>query len=335
MKIEMGESLFYSWLRHVKDCQIVQTNWKPSPQWVVLHIEELEKLWTNAALEFEEKFGYKVFKKTSSLSQFLRQAECDVLGSSIQEDATLYYAVDVAFHEGGLSYGSREETVVKIITKCIRTALCLYGYLDAKSAEIVFAAPKITPSVLHDVTPCIQHINKFFAEQGFQFKMRLICNEEFNTLVLNPILIASEGVADTAELFLRAYQLVSMFSESEKKLPQKVKQKTVSIKEVPSLDSYNELKIGKLAQTVLRSILEDGNITSEELQWMQSAQYSKQMFDLQYPLLVAEKDSFDPVRYYVKPLSIRGERYYICSQWFETSANNDRPYLLRWIEQHT
>ena len=28
MKIEMGESLFYSWLRHVKDCQIVQTNWK-------------------------------------------------------------------------------------------------------------------------------------------------------------------------------------------------------------------------------------------------------------------------------------------------------------------
>ena len=30
MKIEMGESLFYSWLRHVKECQIVQTNWKVS-----------------------------------------------------------------------------------------------------------------------------------------------------------------------------------------------------------------------------------------------------------------------------------------------------------------
>lgn len=33
MKIEMGESLFYSWLRHVKECQVVQTNWKPSPSW--------------------------------------------------------------------------------------------------------------------------------------------------------------------------------------------------------------------------------------------------------------------------------------------------------------
>ena len=30
MKIEMGESLLYSWLRHVKECQIVQTNWKVS-----------------------------------------------------------------------------------------------------------------------------------------------------------------------------------------------------------------------------------------------------------------------------------------------------------------
>lgn len=32
MKIEMGESLFYSWLRHVKECQIVQTNWKVSAE---------------------------------------------------------------------------------------------------------------------------------------------------------------------------------------------------------------------------------------------------------------------------------------------------------------
>ena len=33
MKIEMGESLIYSWLRHEKLCQLVQTNWKVSPFW--------------------------------------------------------------------------------------------------------------------------------------------------------------------------------------------------------------------------------------------------------------------------------------------------------------
>ncbi len=30
MKIEVGESLCYSYLRHVKQCPIVQTNWKAS-----------------------------------------------------------------------------------------------------------------------------------------------------------------------------------------------------------------------------------------------------------------------------------------------------------------
>lgn len=46
MKIEMGESLFYSWLRHVKECQIVQTNWKASPQWQLQHEDKLIEIAT-------------------------------------------------------------------------------------------------------------------------------------------------------------------------------------------------------------------------------------------------------------------------------------------------
>ena len=126
---------------------------------------------------------------------------------------------------------------------------------------------------------------------------------------MKPILIASEGVADTAELFLRAYQLFSMF-ENEKTPRTKVLQTPKALKPLTSdvsIDSYNELKIGKLAQTVLRGILESGTMTEEELQLLQTAHYSKQMFDLQYPLLVSEDNSFDPVRYYAKPLVINGK----------------------------
>ena len=43
MKIEMGESLFYSWLRHVKECQIVQTNWKVSSQWQLSNADALKE----------------------------------------------------------------------------------------------------------------------------------------------------------------------------------------------------------------------------------------------------------------------------------------------------
>ena len=33
MKIEMGESLLQSYLKHVKNCLISQTNWKTSSNW--------------------------------------------------------------------------------------------------------------------------------------------------------------------------------------------------------------------------------------------------------------------------------------------------------------
>lgn len=44
MKVEMGESLFYSWLGHVKECLVVQTNWKPSPSWSLQNEEALQQL---------------------------------------------------------------------------------------------------------------------------------------------------------------------------------------------------------------------------------------------------------------------------------------------------
>ena len=119
MKIEMGESLFYSWLRHVKACQIVQTNWKVSPQWPLQHEEELAELLSATDNLFSTKYGYKVFKKNTSLSQIIQQGECDAVGLSIANGRVSTYAVDVAFHEAGLNYGSKETTICKIIAKSV------------------------------------------------------------------------------------------------------------------------------------------------------------------------------------------------------------------------
>lgn len=141
MKIEMGESLFYSWLRHVKECQIVQTNWTTSGQWTLLHEDKLEEIKSVTAKFFSEKYGYDIYKKTASLSQLLQQAECDALGVAVQDGANKIYAVDVAFHEAGVNYGDRDTTIKKIITKCLRTAMCIYGYLDAREAEVIIGNP--------------------------------------------------------------------------------------------------------------------------------------------------------------------------------------------------
>lgn len=215
MKIEMGESLFNSWLRHVKECQIVQNSWKISPSWKLQHETDLFSLMQAADQLFSAKYNYSIFKKNSSLSQILRQGECDVIGISLQNGLSHIYAVDVAFHESGLQYGNRPETVMKVVAKIIRTAMCLWGYMGCKEGEIIFASPKITPAVLKDILPCVEDINNIFTDNGFRFKASIVANSDFHHFILRPILEMSGNVADTSELFMRSYQLYHMFTNNK------------------------------------------------------------------------------------------------------------------------
>jgi hypothetical protein len=66
---------------------------------------------------------------------------------------------------------------------------------------------------------------------------------------------------------------------------------------------------------------------------MQTKEYSKDTFDIQYPLLqkASLTNGESPKRYYSSPLKIDGEDYFLCSEWYEVPANNDRPYLLKWL----
>ena len=170
----------------MKKCQIVQTNWKVSPQWQLQNEAALDRLEKETDAFFTDKYGYRIFKQNASLSQILLQGECDTVGISIQSGRNQVYAVDVAFHEAGLNYGTREKTVMKIVAKTVRTAMCLYGYMGCRDAELIFTSPKINSATLGDITPCIKDLNHLFRQEGYDFRARIIANEEFNTLVLQP-----------------------------------------------------------------------------------------------------------------------------------------------------
>lgn len=321
MKIEMGESLIYSWLRHVKDCQIVQTNWKTTSQWNLLHLMELEQIKEETATYFHDKYGYNIYKKSASLSQILQQGESDVIGISFSSKAITTYAVDVAFHEGGLGYGSKDETIMKIVNKCIRTAMCLYGYMDVRNAQIIFASPKINKAVLSIAEPCISEAQKILRNLGYEFTFRIIANESFKTAILDPILMLSDDIADTGELFLRSYQMLQMFDEGADK---------VSIEKRQGPDSFNEMKIGKLAQAMIPKLLQSGKVPDDEIERMFTLEYSKETFTLTYPVLAKVDERYESERYYVTPIQVKGKSCVLCSQWFE----NDRPYLDKWIAKH-
>jgi len=344
MKIEIGESLLLSWLKHIKECQLVQTNWKASSKWELKHKEALVQLMKNSSEVFKTKFGYDLYKGNNGIDQVLTQAEIDVMGISFDEHEQHIYAIDVAFHEAGLNYGTKEETVTRVIKKCIRTAMCIYGYFEINSGTIIFASPKINPSVINDINACIDDVSSVLSTLNVRFKIRIIANEDFSDKILEPVLNVLGDVADTSELFIRSLQMYNLFAGKKPKqnndgirnIVQKKISPNLEAIEYNGVDGLEEMKIGVIVRTVLRKMLENGEVTKEEIKKMQTKEYSKETFDVQYPLLqkASLTNGESPRRYYSSPVKIYNEDYFLCSEWYEVLANNDRPFLLKWMALH-
>lgn len=103
-------------------------------------------------------------------------------------------------------------------------------------------------------------------------------------------------------------------------------------------DPYPNMKIGEIAKQILRNRLSKG-ISEQELMNLQNAEYSKQFLGVNYPVLaksryVNDKNGNLHSRYYAKQVKINNKLFFLCSEWYETPANNDRPYLINWLKTH-
>ena len=96
---------------------------------------------------------------------------------------------------------------------------------------------------------------------------------------------------------------------------------------------FEDYSVGQLANQKLREIIEKG-ISSELLEDLQNRDYCKTNFGVNFPVLLKDEGNGKPNRYYAQPLSVNGQSFFLTSEWYQTSSNNDRPHLLRWLKDH-
>jgi hypothetical protein len=289
MKIEIGESLIFSWLRHVLGCPIAQTNWKPSPTWPIRHEASLaadfEKLRETAG----QRLGFEVFKK-SSFHQFIRQAEIDIFGLRFDGSGFTGIAVDSAFHEAGVNYG--KETVSRILKKLIRTAFGLEAYFDLHKADIVFATPKMGKDAWDDLQGCWPALQSILGDcaslSANRMNLRIVANDDFVKEIIQPILDRMDDVADTSELFLRAQQLVRLCEVTPRQ--RRIHQSSAAARPV----SDGELKIGEHVRQTIARLADAERLTPLVLEQLTDPLYCKRTFNLGHPFLKS-LDSAEPM----------------------------------------
>ena len=328
MKIEMGESLFLSWLRHVKQCQIVQLNWKPSNSWELTNEQEIETLVHEGRNYCQQKYGCELFgtKEGQDYTQILSQGEIDVFGIELTGRAIkAIYAVDVAFHEGGLIYGTTDETITRVIKKMLRASFILIGYFGMKVGEIIFASPKVSPKPYKLLNEAIQDINQMMQKQGFQFVFKFYANEEFTTHIINPVVQVSHQVADTSELFMRSIKLYNLADG----MPVRNKRTLTLDTSAPGTD---EIKIGQLVRTAFNELFENNKISTDLARSLMEPEYSKRTFKLQHPVLKAFDNGKSLAqqtggRYWSETFG--DGKYLVCNDWYD----RHRPSFVEWMKQ--
>ena len=198
MKIEVGESLGYSYLRHVKKCWLVQATWKVSDRWSEhrrMSDTELENLFR----EMQDEFGEDTFGK-AKVNQVVRQAEIDVVGVDFSGGI---HALEVAFHEYGLRYGDDPDS--RILKKLLRTYLILRAYHGSdRKLHIAFLSPKVNPADAKLLTTAFDRLKK---KKYPKVTWSLLINSDFRGKVLQATLKEAKTTADSSELFVRAMRL--------------------------------------------------------------------------------------------------------------------------------
>jgi hypothetical protein len=106
-------------------------------------------------------------------------------------------------------------------------------------------------------------------------------------------------------------------------------------KAVNNLDS---IKVGVLVQTTMKKIVSAQLLSDDRVRLLQDASYCKSTFDINYPLL--KKVAWGPPlteqmkingynRYWAEEEMINGERYLICSQWYD----KNKPRFIKWVKE--
>lgn len=202
MKIEMGESLMQSYLKHINGCFMTQTNWKTLRSWKKSNEDKAK-----AKFEKIKKEYPNIFSEKTKFEKMLNQAELDVIG--IANDKI--YMVEIAFHEQGLRYGNDDNKVRdRVLKKMIRAYLIWKIYFSNYSCEIIFASPKVNPSPDGLLNECFSKLAKdnFYKEDKVEFKY--LSNKKFKDEILLPTLETLKSDSDTSELFLRSAKLLKI-----------------------------------------------------------------------------------------------------------------------------
>ena len=310
MKIEIGESVGYSYLRHVKKCLVVQTNWKYSPAWERRATDgKIEQLFQDMKTEF----GDEVFKKNSGVEQVLKQGEMDVVGVDAQNNI---HVLEVAFHEAGLG----AKYALTVPKKMLKIYLLLRCCFPAEwKATVGFVSPRTSPQQADMLKSEFKKLQDRYADVEWNLWM----NESFSRM-LHDTIEASQGNADSSELFLRAGKLMHIADKSVRKMANGDSAERDG-------GTHPNPRLQPIICNIMKTLLEENPLPSEAIEKLMDLNYChEQGFAISFPILSQQRFVSGQPRYYAQHYP---GGYYLSSEWAQRQHVHNANAFIRYLER--
>lgn len=324
MKIEIGEFLILSWLRHVRGCVVTQMNWSPSPAWAIARERELR-----AAFEAVRRFSDDTIGRSSfgqvDFESFVRQARIDVLGLRLDQHAggIEAIAVDSAINDTELPHGGAEETIVRLIQRMTRAGFALAAYLEPRQTSVVFATPWLAMAVRQEVQRHLGLLESRLAEQRdhpvSRLRFRVIADGDFADEIVQPVLEHVDAVADTSGLANQPQRSTPLGSAGNGSVPCGANRQIEPTARKGS-------RIGEHVRRTMHELAASGRLTARIIGDLLDPRYCKARFNLGYaflkpvdrsvPLSRQGNDQHGRGCYWKKPLRVGDREFLICNNWF-------------------
>ena len=330
--MEICEQLAASWLKHIKGCQLVEVNWRPSPVNFVLDKRAVDDLMVfmdeiKAAVSDDE---LDIFKKNKA-EQFVMQTEIDVIGLKITDTVIdELYLVDTAFHKDGLGYG---ELVARVIKKIIRAIVISDLVFHKIPSKIVFISPYCKEKDKTKVLNGIAKVEPIIKAHYPDSEVMVIFNEDFTTEVYEPLAKVEPEITDYNDMFLRSLKIERIakgFAPST--------YSTSLTTGSPATSAASKTTRGGNLTTVLDVLNElqsKGLITTSVIDDLRNPVFTKRTFNIStYPMLISPADfaasGFEKCRFYPRDrFRFDGVDYLICNQWIPDRIRR----LLAWRDK--
>lgn len=180
----LKESLVFSYLKHIKKCKIIQTNWVPKTKDWDEEYDKAKELIRISKNYFKNKYRINIFKNISLDDDIIKlYNNIDAFGITFNKD----YTQDIYGVMCELNESYNKVNIENVLEKIFIISTYLVSYFNRINGNIIIMCSKLNDKIIREIGTYYFDIKEIFRQVNLSFEVSILINEKFQEEVISKL----------------------------------------------------------------------------------------------------------------------------------------------------